>query len=85
MVRRFVQEKRICTAKKSLAEQHAKLEVGREGRHLVCMAFGFNADATEDFVLERVLADEKVRSAIGDKKIVDSINVPGKLVNLVVQ
>ena len=43
------------------------------------------ADATEDFVLERVLADEKVRSAIGDKKIVDSINVPGKLVNLVVQ
>jgi leucyl-tRNA synthetase len=43
------------------------------------------ADATEDFVIERALADEKVRSAIAGKQIVKNIFVPGKLVNLVVR
>jgi len=43
------------------------------------------ADATEDFVLERALADEKVRTAIGGKEIVKKIFVPGKLLNLVVR
>jgi leucyl-tRNA synthetase len=43
------------------------------------------ADATEDFVIERAHADEKVRSAIAGKQIVKKIFVPGKLVNLVVR
>jgi leucyl-tRNA synthetase len=42
-------------------------------------------DATEEFVLERALADEKVRSAIAGKQIVKKIYVPGKMVNLVVK
>ncbi len=41
------------------------------------------ADAAEDFVVERALADEKVRSAIAGKQIVKKIFVPGKLVNIV--
>ena len=43
------------------------------------------ADATEEFVLERALADEKVKSAIAGKQIVKKIFVPGKLVNIVVR
>ncbi|HZC22274.1 MAG TPA: leucine--tRNA ligase [Candidatus Binatia bacterium] len=42
------------------------------------------ADAEENFVLERALADEKVKSAIAGKQIVKKIYVPGKMVNLVV-
>jgi leucyl-tRNA synthetase len=43
------------------------------------------ADATEEFVLERALADGKIRSAIAGKQIVKKIFVPGKLVNIVVK
>jgi leucyl-tRNA synthetase len=43
------------------------------------------ADATEEFVLERALADEKVKAAIAGKQIVKKIYVPGKMVNLVVK
>ncbi len=43
------------------------------------------ADATEEFVLEKALADEKVKSAIAGKQIVKRIYVPGKMVNLVVK
>jgi leucyl-tRNA synthetase len=43
------------------------------------------ADAAEDFVVERALADEKVKSAIAGKQIVKKIFVPGKLVNIVVK
>ncbi len=43
------------------------------------------ADATEDFIVERALADEKVQSAIAGKQIVKKIYVPGKLVNIVVR
>jgi leucyl-tRNA synthetase len=43
------------------------------------------ADATEETVLERALADEKVKAAIGGKQIVKKIYVPGKLVNIVVK
>ena len=43
------------------------------------------ADAAEDFVVERALADEKVQSAIAGKRIVKKIFVPGKLVNIVVK
>jgi len=42
------------------------------------------ADATEDFVVARALADEKVQSFIAGKAIVKKIFVPGKLVNIVV-
>jgi leucyl-tRNA synthetase len=42
------------------------------------------ADAHEAFVLERALADEKVKSAIAGKQIVKKIYVPGKMLNLVV-
>jgi leucyl-tRNA synthetase len=43
------------------------------------------ADSTEDFVVERALADEKIKSAIADKQIVKKIYVPGKLLNIVVK
>jgi leucyl-tRNA synthetase len=43
------------------------------------------ADATEVFVVERALADEKVQSFIAGKQIVKKIFVPGKLVNIVVR
>ena len=43
------------------------------------------ADAIEDFVLERALADEKVQAATAGKQIVKKIYVPGKMVNLVVK
>ncbi len=44
-----------------------------------------SADATEETVLERALADEKVRAAIAGKQIVKKIYAPGKLLNLVVK
>jgi leucyl-tRNA synthetase len=43
------------------------------------------ADAAEEFVVERALADEKVQSAIAGKQIVKRIYVPGKLLNIVVR
>ena len=43
------------------------------------------ADATEEFVVARALADEKVQSLLAGKQIVKKIFVPGKLVNIVVR
>jgi leucyl-tRNA synthetase len=43
------------------------------------------ADADETFVLDRALADEKVKAAIAGKQIVKKIYVPGKMLNLVVK
>ena len=43
-----------------------------------------SADATEETVIERALADEKVQAAIAGKQIVKKIYVPGKLLNMVV-
>jgi leucyl-tRNA synthetase len=43
------------------------------------------ADAPENVVVERALADEKVKSAIAAKQIVKTIFVTGKLVNIVVR
>ena len=43
------------------------------------------ADATEDFVVERALADEKVQAALAGKQLVKKIYVAGKLVNIVVR
>ena len=40
---------------------------------------------TEEFVLERALADEKVRVAIAGEQIIKKIYVPGKMLNLVVK
>ena len=37
-----------------------------------------SADASEDVVLERALADEKVRAAIAGKQVVKKIYVPGQ-------
>ncbi|HUO26334.1 MAG TPA: leucine--tRNA ligase [Candidatus Aquilonibacter sp.] len=42
-------------------------------------------DAGEDFVLEKALAEEKVRAATQGKQILKRIYVPGKLLNLVVR
>jgi leucyl-tRNA synthetase len=42
-------------------------------------------DVTEEYVLERALADEKVQAAITGKQIVKKIYVGGKMVNLVVK
>jgi leucyl-tRNA synthetase len=44
-----------------------------------------SADAAEDFVLQRALADEKIKAAVAGKQIVKKIYVPGKMVNLVVK
>jgi leucyl-tRNA synthetase len=41
------------------------------------------ADAAEEFVVDRALADEKVQAAMAGKQIVKKIFVPGKLVNIV--
>jgi leucyl-tRNA synthetase len=43
------------------------------------------ADANETLVLERALADDKVKAAIAGRQIVKKIYVPGKMVNLVVK
>jgi len=43
------------------------------------------SDASETLVVEGALADEKVKSAIAGKRIVKTIYVPGKLLNLVVK
>jgi leucyl-tRNA synthetase len=43
------------------------------------------ADAEESFVLDRALADEKVKAALAGKQIIKKIYVPGKMVNLVVK
>jgi leucyl-tRNA synthetase len=43
------------------------------------------ADATEEFVLQQALANEKVKAAIAGKQLVKKIYVPGKMVNLVVK
>ena len=45
----------------------------------------FRADAPEDAVRERVLADEKVRASTDGKQVVKVIVVAGKLVNVVVR
>jgi leucyl-tRNA synthetase len=44
-----------------------------------------SADATEETVLERALADEKAQVAIAGKQVVKKIYVSGKLVNIVVK
>ncbi len=43
------------------------------------------ADATEEFVVGRALADEKVQAAIAGKQVTKKIYVPGKMVNIVVK
>jgi leucyl-tRNA synthetase len=43
------------------------------------------ADATEETVVKRALADEKIQALISGKQIVKKIYVPGKLLNIVVQ
>ncbi len=43
------------------------------------------ADASEAFVLEAALADDKVKAAIAGKQIVKKLYVPGRLVNIVVK
>jgi leucyl-tRNA synthetase len=43
------------------------------------------ADSSEEKVLERAFADEKLRAAIAGKQVVKKIYVPGKLVNIVVK
>ncbi|MFY9909173.1 MAG: leucine--tRNA ligase [Candidatus Sulfotelmatobacter sp.] len=43
------------------------------------------ADASEDLVISRALADEKVQAAIAGKQIVKKIYVTGKLLNIVVK
>jgi leucyl-tRNA synthetase len=43
------------------------------------------ADSSEDFVLERALADDKVKAAIAGKQAVKKLYVPGRLVNIVVK
>jgi leucyl-tRNA synthetase len=43
------------------------------------------ADAGDELVRERALADEKVKTAIAGKQIVKVIIVPAKLINIVVK
>ncbi|MGB8751157.1 MAG: leucine--tRNA ligase [Candidatus Sulfotelmatobacter sp.] len=62
-------------------ELEIPVQVNGKLRGLIVVA----ADATENFVIERALAGEKVRSAIAGKQIVNKIYVPGKLLNFVVR
>jgi leucyl-tRNA synthetase len=43
------------------------------------------ADASEEAILEKALADEKIKAAIAGKKILKKFVVPGRLVNIVVR
>ena len=43
------------------------------------------ADASQELLRERALADAKIKTAIAGREIVRVIIVPGKLVNVVVQ
>jgi leucyl-tRNA synthetase len=43
------------------------------------------ADASQELVVERALADEKVKAAMAGKQVVKTIFVPGKLLNFVVR
>jgi leucyl-tRNA synthetase len=43
------------------------------------------ADATEELLRERALADDKVRASLDGKQVVKAIVVPGKLVNVVMR
>jgi leucyl-tRNA synthetase len=43
------------------------------------------ADANEELVIERALADEKIKASIAGKQIVKKIYVPGKMLNLIVK
>ena len=43
------------------------------------------ADSAEALVLERAMADEKVKAAIAGKQVVKKIYVPGKMLNLVIK
>ena len=43
------------------------------------------ADAAEAFVIERALADEKIKSTIAGKSVMKKIYVPGKMLNLIVK
>jgi leucyl-tRNA synthetase len=43
------------------------------------------ADANENFVVERALADDKIQTAIAGKQVVKKIFVAGKLLNIVVK
>ncbi len=43
------------------------------------------ADASEQLILERALADEKIKAMIAGKQLAKTIVVPGKLVNIVVK
>ncbi len=43
------------------------------------------ADSTEEFVLERALADEKIRAAVTGKSVIKKVYVPGRLVNIVIK
>ena len=42
-------------------------------------------DSSQEVILERALAEEKVKALIAGKEIVKKIVVPGKLVNIVVR
>src|SRR5207248_6911907 len=46
---------------------------------------GVAADASEEVVLERALADGKIQAILMGKQIMKRIVIPGKLVNLVVR
>jgi len=43
------------------------------------------ADASQELMRERALADEKIKTTIAGREIVKVIIVPGKLVNVVVK
>jgi leucyl-tRNA synthetase len=44
-----------------------------------------SADASEEFIRESALADEKIKTLVAGKQIVKIIVVPSKLVNIVVR
>ncbi len=72
----------VCDESKTV---DATVEIGVQVNGKLRGTVVIPADGEKDQVLEIALADEKVKKAVGDKKIVKEIYVPGKIVNFVVK
>jgi leucyl-tRNA synthetase len=64
-------------------EEEIEIPVQVNGK--LCSRVVVSADASEEIVLERALANEKVQAMIAGRQIVKKIYVPGRVVNIVVK
>src|SRR5439155_930781 len=73
----------LCTPRSSMEATRLNIPVKINGK--LRSRIIAPADASEDTIVEKALADEKIKAAIAGKKIVKKIVVPSKLVNIVVR